>query len=475
MSKLKLILPAMILVSCSAPQGQSVRIGDMKAVIAVDPDPPIVGDNRIHLLLVDATGNPLEGAHIELVYAMPAMGSMPEMKGRAQVEPQGRGRYLMTYPLSMHGDWTLTLTITAGGASPEIVMLRASPPHKGVSIVRASASAPEGHRADRLLDISVERQQRIGLTFATVEERSLRAEVRAVGRIVVDERKLSDVALRFEAYIEKLLVAETGRAVRAGDPLLVLYSPDLLDAEQQLQQAHRAERAKVPGSTDLVRAASERLRFWGLGVKEIESIAARDQPEGTITVRSPATGVVLEKNAVAGTHAMSGTTLYRIGNLGQVWVATDIYEHEAPMIAVGLSATVSLPAVPGAEIEGRVSFVAPTVNEKTRTLTARIELQNASLQLKPGMFADVRIARPLGLRLSVPDSALILSGEHRYAFVERTPGRLEPVEVEIGLGANGFDEVRSGLVKGDRVVDRATFLVASEALLKDALPRWSSK
>ena len=177
---------------------------------------------------------------------------------------------------------------------------------------------------------------------------------------------------------------------------------------------------------------------------------------------------------VTGSRVMPGDVLFRIGNLGRVWVQAQFYESEASFVAVGQAAMVSVPAVPGDRIEGRVSFVAPRVDEKSRTLEARIEVANPRLLLKPGMFADVRVERSLGNLLSVPSTALLVSGEHRYAFVERGQGRLQPVEVVAGASAGELTEVRSGLVEGDRVVIGPTFLLGSEARLRDALPRWSA-
>ncbi len=190
-----------------------------------------------------------------------------------------------------------------------------------------------------------------------------------------------------------------------------------------------------------------------------------------MTIVAPAAGVVIEKNVVEGTRVMAGSSLYRIGNLGRVWVQADVAERDAMFLAVGQAARVRLPALPEA-LEARVAFVAPMVNPKTRTLEARLEIKNPRQALRPGMFADVQIDAALGTRLSVPDGALLLSGEHRYAFVDRGNGRLQPVEVQVGAQAGDFVEVRGGLAAGDRVALGATFLLSSEAKLRDALPRW---
>jgi len=270
------------------------------------------------------------------------------------------------------------------------------------------------------------------------------------------------VTLKYEAYVQKVLVGETGKTVRKGQPLAVVYSPDLLAAEEELAGAQ---------GDRLAEALKRRLAYWDLSAADIQAMEKGGKPDGRVTLHAPAAGVVLEKNVVEGTRLEPGAGLYRIGNLGRVWVQAAVSERDAVLLAVGQPARVTVPAMP-APSAARVSFVAPTVDEKTRTVAARIELTNPRLVLKPGMFADVTIEAPLGTRLAVPDSALLMSGDHRYAFVDRGSGRLQPVEVELGALAGDYAEVRAGLALGERVATGATFLLSSEAKLRDALPRW---
>ena len=192
-----------------------------------------------------------------------------------------------------------------------------------------------------------------------------------------------------------------------------------------------------------------------------------------MTLHSPVEGTVLEKNVVAGSRAMAGMVLYRIGSLGSVWVIADLFESDAPYVRAGQRAALTLPFAGGASLKGTVQFVYPTVDEKTRSVRARLAFSNQRLSLKPGMFADVRIEVPLGTRLAVPDNALLASGEHRYAFVKRGEGVLQAVEVKVGA-LGDYDEVLDGLAEGDQVATQATFLLSSEAQLRSALPRWSS-
>ncbi|HJZ87515.1 MAG TPA: efflux RND transporter periplasmic adaptor subunit [Polyangia bacterium] len=471
-----LLWAALAVLSCAKGAPQTAAVGDLELALAIDPDPPTSGDNRLLVTIKDASGNPVDGAHIAFVYGMPAMGAMPEMKGGGEVKPQDRGRYQITYRLPMAGDWSLTLGIDAQGHPHQEVGLKVSPPHKGFRVqsgrgsvagAGAGAGAGTGTGTGAVIEVSPERQQLIGVTFATVEQRPLAVTLRAAGLVEVDERKVGEVTLKYEAFVEKLLVGETGKAVRTGQALATLYSPDLLAAEQELLAARR-----TGGAPEIVGAITQRLTHWDITKDQIAALERRDKADGRATIYSPASGVVLEKNVVEGAHVMPGTMLYRIGNLGRVWVQAAIYERDAARVAVGQPATITLPSQPDSALEARVTFVAPTVDQKTRTLEARLELINPRLTLRPGMFADVVIEVPLGVALAVPDSALLLSGEHRYAFVDRGQGRLQPVEVQVGVQAGEYHEVKAGLAAGDRVALSATFLLSSEAKLRDALPRW---
>jgi Cu(I)/Ag(I) efflux system membrane fusion protein len=454
---------ALLFSSCTQQaKSAAAKAGDLDVRVAIEPDPPTTGENRLIAIVKDASGRPVDGAQLTFVYDMPAMGAMPEMKGGGDVRTEGAGRYVITYRLSMNGDWYLTLGIDAPGHAHQEVKLKISPPRKGFTL------GGEGGGSGKVIEVPTERQQLIGVAWATVAERPLTVTLRAAGRVDLDERKLADVTLKYEAYVEKLFVAETGKLVKEGQPLLTLYSPDLLSAEEELLHATREGAVPV-----LATAAARRLAYWNVTREQVSALERRGTADGRLTIASPAAGVVLEKAVVEGAHVMPGTNLFRIGNLGSVWVQAAVYERDAPFISVGQRAKVTLPSLPGQALDARVTFVAPRVDPKTRTLDARLELVNPKLLLKPGMFADVVVEVPLGTRLAVPDSALLLSGGHRYAFVDRGEGKLAPVEVEVGAQAGDFHEVVSGLAKGDRVATGATFLLSSEAKLRDALPRWS--
>ncbi len=436
-----------------------LKLGDLAVTLTIAPDPPRTGDNRLEVSLADASGRPVDGAKLGFVWDMPAMGSMPEMRGNGTIQTRGGGRYTVGYPLPMNGDWYLALDIDAPGHAHQEVKMKVATMRPGLTVEDAGGGG-------RSIVVSAERRQLIGVTFGMVERRPLALTLRAAGRVEIDERNIADVTLKYEAYVQKLFVGETGKAVRRGQPLAVIYSPDLLAAEEELLAARRSG-----ASASLTTGLERRLAYWDLTVAQREAVERAGKADGRVTIAAPAGGVVMEKNVVEGARVEAGTALYRIGNLGRVWIQCAVYERDAGFVSVGQPARVQVPSLP-APLEARVTFVAPMVDEKTRTIEARLELKNPELALKPGMFADVVIEAPLGTRLAVPDSALLFSGEHRYAFVDRGGGRLEPVEVEVGAQTGSYDEVRRGLAPGDRVATGATFLLSSEAKLRDALPRW---
>jgi Cu(I)/Ag(I) efflux system membrane fusion protein len=454
------LLISLPLCSVAAAETRSLQLGDLAVKLTIAPDPPRTGDNRLEISLADASGKPVDGAKLGFVWDMPAMGAMPEMRGNGTIEARGGGRYVVSYPLAMDGDWYLALAIDAPGHAHQELKMKVATTRPGLSVEDAGGGG--GHT----IVVSTERRQLIGVTFGTVERRPLALTLRAAGRVEIDERNLGEVTLKYEAYVQKLLVAETGKTVRRGQPLAVVYSPDLLAAEEELLAARRAG-----ASATLTSGLERRLASWDLSVAQREAVERAGKADGRVTISAPTGGVVMEKNVVEGGRVEAGTSLYRIGNLGRVWIQCAVYERDAAFVSVGQPARVQVPSLP-APLEARVTFVAPMVDEKTRTIEARLELKNPQLALKPGMFADVVIEAPLGTRLAVPDSALLFSGEHRYAFIDRGGGRLEPVEVEVGAQAGSYDEVRRGLSPGDRVATGATFLLSSEAKLRDALPRW---
>ena len=335
-------------------------------------------------------------------------------------------------------------------------------------------SEVEGHG---VVEIAPGKQQLIGVVTTRVEVRDLNNLIRAVGQVVVDEERLSDIHTKIEGWIEKLYVNKTGQLVHSGQPLLTIYSPDLVSTQEEYLVALRSrERTKdspfpeVRRSGDsLVAAARKRLELWDISAAEIARLDRTGEVKKALTLYSPATGYVMERMAVAGMRVMPEMTLYRLADLSRVWVDVSVYEYEAPLLRVGERATLKLAAHPGRELSGRVSYVYPVVETMTRTLRARVEFPNPALMLKPGMYGDVVIEAPAGKALAIPEEAVLDSGTRKLVFVKQGEGTFVPREVTVGARAAGYYPVLTGLSQGEQVVSSPNFLIDSESRLQAAV------
>ncbi|MDU7522313.1 MAG: efflux RND transporter periplasmic adaptor subunit [Roseomonas mucosa] len=293
--------------------------------------------------------------------------------------------------------------------------------------------------------------------------------IRAVGTVAVDERRLAVVAPRFEGWIQKLLLNETGQPVRRGQPLFEVYSPDLALAEQEYVVARRLD-------AGVAAAALARLRNFDLPPEEVARLQRTGAVSRVLTLASPMDGVVLEKLALQGMRFAPGEMLYRIADLSTVWLLTDVFEQDLGLVGPGQEASISLTAYPDRRFAGKVTFVYPTVNATTRTAKVRVEIPNPGQLLKPDMYATVEIAAPLGTApvVAVPDSAVLDSGTRQAVLVERAPGRYEPRTVSTGRRADGLVEIRQGVRAGERVVVGANFLIDAESNLRAALQSFAA-
>jgi Cu(I)/Ag(I) efflux system membrane fusion protein len=338
-----------------------------------------------------------------------------------------------------------------------------------VPVYQDEASQPAG-----TVTVSPERVQMLGVRTEAASQRVMTRTIRAVGTVAVDERKLAVVAPRFEGWIERLLVNETGQAVRRGQTLFEVYSPELMATAREAAIARQAQAAMAGADADvrgaaagIAAAAGTRLRNFGV---------APTPPGQSFTVAAPMDGVVLEKAAVQGMRFAPGDTLYRIADLSDVWVIADVFERDLGQVRSGGEASLAFTAYPGRYFTGTVTLVYPTLNAATRTGRVRIEIPNAERLLKPDMYATVELpaAAVSAPVVAVPDSAVLDSGTRQVVLIERAPGRFEPRAVTIGIRADGFVEVRSGVVAGDRVVVGANFLIDAESNLRAALQSFAA-
>jgi membrane fusion protein, copper/silver efflux system len=325
--------------------------------------------------------------------------------------------------------------------------------------------------------LSADQIRQFGITFGSVEMRTLESRVRTTGTVTVDETRLAQVAPRFGGFVERLYVDATGQPVRRGQPLMDVYSPELLAAQQELLVARDLERSigesSVPGvrttSPNLLAAARRRLELWDVSDAQIEEILRTGKPRRALTLYAPESGVVLEKNVVQGQAIQPGQTLYTIANLSDVWITAELRETDAGAVRVGSPVTAEFAAYPGRPFTGHVAYVYPTLEAQARAIRARVAVPNPEGLLKPGMYVTVQLTTPTRQVLAVPTSAVIHTGERAVVFVDMGGGELMPHEVELGRTAGDYAEVLSGLEPGQRVVTSAQFLIDSESNLAQVM------
>ncbi|MEW5807089.1 MAG: efflux RND transporter periplasmic adaptor subunit [Acidobacteriota bacterium] len=320
-------------------------------------------------------------------------------------------------------------------------------------------------------------RQRMGLTLGFIEKRELSRDIRTSARIVADETRLFRVTTKVEGWVDTLFINVTGQEVRKGEPLLAIYSPELVSAQQEyllaiqtVKELARSSNDNVLRSADmLLEAALRRLQLWDISDDQIKRLEQTGQVEKNLTLYAPASGWVIEKNILAGQKIMPGDSLLVIADLTHVWGDADIYQSDLPYVKVGMPVEVTIPFWESKTFKGTVTFITPTLDAQTRTVKARLDIENPELLLKPEMYANARLFYSLGEMLAIPEAAIMRTGEQIYAFKEAGDGRLIPIQIKIGPRADGFFQLLSGLNKGDRVATSANFLVDSESQLKAAL------
>ena len=320
--------------------------------------------------------------------------------------------------------------------------------------------------------VSLDRVQRSGVRMEMASLRTLSRPVRAPGIAKPDERTLRSVVLRADGFIDKLYVNETGMHVRAGEPMFVVYSPQIVSIQVDYISARGASNESQRQS-----GALQRLRNFGLPESAIEQIRSSPHPQMQITWPAPMTGVVMMKNIVEGQMAKAGQELYRLADLTSIWVVAEVAEQDIGLVKVGAPARLSFRAFPGETFEGKVTFILHELDAATRTGKVRIEVKNPEHRIKHEMYADVEIDVGAGdqARLSVPTSAVIDSGARQVVLIDRGEGRFEPRAVKLGMRGDGFVEVLEGLKEGEHVVVAANFLIDAESNLKAALAGFSAE
>jgi RND family efflux transporter MFP subunit len=326
------------------------------------------------------------------------------------------------------------------------------------------------------IQLTPQRMQNIGIVLGTVESKPVNSELRFYGNVQVDERRQAYVQTRFAGWIRKVYADATGNFVRKGQPLFTIYSPDLVATEQEYLLAKKnsesLQQSKVSGvasgASSLFSAAKERLLQWEVSPAEIEQLDHTGKAITDLTIYSPVSGYITQKNALANMYVQPETMLYTVADLSDIWVLAQVFQNDAARIKPGGPAEVTVDAYPGRIFRGRVDYILPQLDVNTRTLPVRLVFPNPGLKLRPGMYVNVHLKLPLGRQLIIPATAAFHTGTKNLVFVYRGEGNIEPREVELGPQVGDQIVVAKGLKADEQIVTSANFLIDSEAQLQAA-------
>src|SRR5579863_7913492 len=326
------------------------------------------------------------------------------------------------------------------------------------------------------IQITPERRQLIGLEFATVVRKDVSDRLETTGNIEADERLQGYVQTRFAGWIEQVFANSTYQYVRRGQPLFTIYSPDLVSTENEyllaIDARKRVSNSAIAGVTadasSLVDSAAERLKLWDVSRHEIARLKRERTVRHAVEIDSPMSGYIVERNALPNMYVQPDTRLFTFTDLSRVWIYAAVFQDEIGKVRRGDPATVTVDAYPGASFDGRVDFIQPQIDPMTRTAKVRCEFTNPKGQLLPGMFAHVALDLPMGVQTVIPDTAVLRTGTHNVAFIDRGDGYLTPAQIELGPHVGNEFIVLKGLSPGQQIVSSANFLIDSEGQLQAA-------
>ncbi len=336
----------------------------------------------------------------------------------------------------------------------------------------------EGMEMPGMVMIDPDLQLTIGIRTEYPSYRSLTKTIRTVGRVEADETLIRVITVKWDGWVEKLYVDFEGREVKKGEPLLELYSPELLQAQREYLLALKTEQtlsstkySDVSEATrQLVESARQRLLLWDFTEEKIHHLEAHGEPMPTILFPSPVTGTVLKKTVFEGMKVMPGQNLMEIADLSRVWVVADFYEEDAAWVRLEQPAQITLTYYPGKTFTGTAEFIYPVLDQRTRTVRVRFSFSNPQLLLKPGMFAEISLNVPLGKYLTIPVDAVLDTGRHQVVFVDKGGGHFEPRMVILGPMVDDYYAVLSGITEQDNIVTSGAFLLDAESKIMTAMP-----
>lgn len=362
----------------------------------------------------------------------------------------------------------------------------------------ASAAAPEGSGSatavsmaadavasaadESVFTVDSRRQQLLNVHATTVESRPLEKVIRTVATLELDETQIRHINPKIKGWIEKIFVNFTLQHVKKGDPLFSVYSPELVSTQEEYMLAVRtaeslstsAFESVANGGRSLLDATRRRLLLFDISEEQIRDLKENGKVQKSLTIHSPVTGHVIQKNAFENMYVTPDTNVYTVADHTKMWAQVEVYENEIPYIYEGQAAVMTVPAFPGKIFRGKVSYVYPHLNAKTRTMRARLEFSNPDLKLKPEMYANIDIRVPLSRRLAVPDSAVLRTGKRDLVFVDLGNGQMQLRRVEVGAKAGGYYEILRGLKAGEKVVTAANFLIDAESKVQGVEASWET-
>ena len=423
-------------------------------------------------ILSDKPGNcPICGMKLTKVEGSPTPGGATAASSAPATKPSGGARKILFYRNPMNPN------ITSQSPSKDEMGMDFVPVYEDeVKGSGTGVNLPEGYAT---VQVGMERMQLAGIQSAPAVREAISHPVRAVGIVVPDERRVRRIQSKVEGWIEKLHTNFTGQMVTKGQPLLEIYSPDLVATQREYLLARAGvDRMKESPyqdaremSSGLAQAARTRLKLFDVPESFIEELERTGKVKRTVTLNAPVSGYVTAKEIFEGTRVMPGMDLLTVTDLSRVWIEADLYEYEAQAVRVGQTALLETVADPGTKLKGRVAFIYPTFSPETRTLKVRFEFPNPGLRLKPQMYANVALDLHSVTGVVVPDSALIETGVRVIAFVDTGGGSFEPREVKVGVRGNGKAQILSGVKAGEKVAVGANFLLDSESKLRAALTK----
>ncbi|HEX8042388.1 efflux RND transporter periplasmic adaptor subunit [Candidatus Deferrimicrobium sp.] len=412
---------------------------------------------------------PICGMTLTKIEGAPAPGGATAASSAPAAKPSGGARKILFYRSPMNP------TVTSPTPAKDSMGMDYVPVYED-EVSGGGGNLPEGYAA---VQVGVERVRMAGIRSAPAVRETISHPVRAVGIVVPDERRIRRVQTKIEGWIEKLHTNFTGQLVTKGQPLLEIYSPELVASQREyllaLEMHDRMKENPYPEeremAAELVRSSRRRLELFDVPQSFISELERTKNPRRTVTLNAPVSGYVSGKEIFEGTRVMGGMDLLTVSDLSRIWIEAELYEYEAQFVRVGQTASLETVADPGGKLKGRVAFIYPTFSPETRTLKVRFDFPNPGLRLKPQMYANVSLDLHSMTGVVVPDSALIESGVRVIAFVDTGGGSFEPREVKVGVRGNGKAQILSGVQAGEKVVVGANFLLDSESKLRAALTK----